>query len=377
MITPILMPTWGLSMEEGSIVKWLVAEGAQVAPGAELVEIETTKIANVMEASDTGILRRIVAQPGETRACGDLIAVLADAEIADSEIDAFVAGFVRTAPEDTDAGPQAPEPVLLDLPMGAIRYLQQGADGSAVVFIHGFGGDLDSWMFNQPEIAARHRTYAIDLPGHGGSTKDLREGSLAELADAIEAALQKLGLDHWHLVGHSLGGAVALELATRQPQPCRSLTLIAAAGLGERINGDYIDSFIGAQRSRDIQRCLANLFADPKSATRDMAEAVAKYKRLDGVEDALRKIEQSCFSDGFQRIALHDRLAALSCPVLAVWGAQDAILSPATLASLPGAETHLVDQAGHMPQMEQPRDVNERLLAHVAKADQIKENGAA
>jgi pyruvate dehydrogenase E2 component (dihydrolipoamide acetyltransferase) len=371
MLKEILMPTWGLAMEEGTVTKWLVEPGAKITPGADLVEIETTKIANVMEATDGGILCRILVQPGETRACGDLLAVLADDVTADAEIDAFIKGFTPVAPAAReDAGSQVPEPTLLDLPAGPIRYLQQGDIGTPVVLIHGFGGDLDSWMFNQPDLAKDHRVVAFDLPGHGGSPKDVGPGGIDDLAATIADAIAKLDLADFHLVGHSLGGAVAVKLAAQLPQRCRSLSLIAPAGLSERIDSDYISDFIAATRSREIQRCLARLFADPTVVTREMAEAVARYKRLDGVEEALRKIEQACFPDGRQHIDLGDVLASLACPVQAIWGTEDQIISPATMKELPPAvEKHLIEEAGHMPQMEQPRRINDLLLAHFTKAD--------
>ena len=187
----ITMPKWGLTMTEGKILGWLKHEGDAVSASDELLEIETTKITNVMEAGETGTLRRIVAPEGATLPIGGLMAVVAAKDVAEAEIDAFVAGFV--APEAADDGAaesDAPAPQEVVAGNYRLRYLDLGSgDGPPVVFIHGFGADLNSWMFTQPALAERRRAIAFDLPGHGGSTKKL---GAAVYADSFALNIENL-----------------------------------------------------------------------------------------------------------------------------------------------------------------------------------------
>ena len=127
-------------------------------------------------------------------------------------------------------------------------------DGVPVLLLHGFGADLNSWMFTQPALAEGRRTFALDLPGHGGSSKDVGAGDAARFTDAVEAALAALEIERVHLVGHSMGGAVAVSLAARRPERVATLTLIAPAGLGPEINGGFIDGFVRASRRREAWR---------------------------------------------------------------------------------------------------------------------------
>jgi pyruvate dehydrogenase E2 component (dihydrolipoamide acetyltransferase) len=365
-ITAITMPKWGLTMTEGKILGWLKQEGDAVAASDELLEIETSKITNVMEAGESGVLRRVVASEGATLPIGGLLAVLAPAELPEAEIDAFVAGFVVPEIAD-DGGGQAEGPAPRDVEAGGyrLRYLDIGTgDGPPIVFIHGFGADLNGWMFNQPALAEKHRTIAVDLPGHGGSTKALFgpiDGS--SFAADLDRFLTVLAIDRVHLVGHSMGGAIALHFAGWQPERVASLTMIAPAELGAEINAAFIEGFVKMERRRDAQEVLRLLVHDPDLVSRAMVEDVLRYKRLDGVAETLRRLAAEWFPNGIQRDHWSAIVKDLAMPVQIIWGREDRIIPVAHAEAFAGTlPVHILDGAGHLPHMEKSAEVN-RLIA--------------
>jgi pyruvate dehydrogenase E2 component (dihydrolipoamide acetyltransferase) len=363
-IVPLVMPKWGLSMKEGTLSAWHVEEGQVIKPGQEIMDVETDKIANSVEAADGGLLRRRVGEVGQVYPVKALLGVLAPEEVPEAEIDAFVAAFELPAESDED-DEETPSYRFVETPSGRLRYAERPGDGDPIVFIHGFGGDLNNWMFNMDEAASVGPVYALDLPGHGGSSKTMANPGLDALVDAVEHFLQAAGLEDAHLVGHSMGGAVAAALALRRGNRARSLTLISPVGLGREINSSYIDGFVLAESRRDLKPVLKDLFADENLVSRQMVEDLLKFKRLDGVSQTLRDLAASLFSDGRQQRIVADALQAASVPVQVLWGAEDAVIPPEHAKNLPRARVEIIDGVGHMAMMEAAGKVNEAIRAQV------------
>jgi len=369
-IVAVTMPKWGLSMRLGKITGWIAAEGDDVSVGDELADIETDKIAGTLEAAGAGTLRRIIARVGEEVPVSGTIALIAPAEVSDDALDAAA----REAREVIEAGVPAAggEPTVETADVGGrkVSYVGAGEDGDVVLLVHGYGGDRNSWLFLQEPLAARHRVYALDLPGHGTSTKDVGDGSVGILADAILGVLDAIGAERAHLVGHSLGGAAAAAATARDPRRISSLTLIAPAGFGPEINAGYLRGFAGAQARRELKPLIGQLFADESLVTRKLIEDLLAYKRLDGASAALHALLGSLLDGDTQRVDSAAAVAAITgaVPVTVVWGTADGILPAAQAGSVAGAVRYLLDGAGHMPHMERPAEVQAAIEQTIARA---------
>jgi pyruvate dehydrogenase E2 component (dihydrolipoamide acetyltransferase) len=251
-----------------------------------------------------------------------------------------------------------------------VRYADRGFGDSVVLLLHGFGGDLDNWMFNLDSLAEKHRVLALDLPGHGQSVKTNVDPSLSGMATFVRKFLDVLSVSSVHVVGHSMGGAIAMQLASDSPETVKSLGLICSAGLGPDINSDYLRGFVEAQSQQELKLVLQQLFADESLVNLQLVNDLLNYKRIDGVEATLNALSETLISAG-EHTFLTDNIVASGIPVLVIWGKQDRIIpvSHAQNYSAAGGscvEVEIFDSAGHMVQMEKAYDVNRSLLNFLA-----------
>jgi pyruvate dehydrogenase E2 component (dihydrolipoamide acetyltransferase) len=372
-ITPIVMPKWGLSMKEGTVMGWLVDEGAEIGVGTPILEVETDKIANAVEAADAGILRRKVAHDGDVLPVKALLGVMGGDDVSDADIDAYVAGYVTPAGDADESAQAAPAYRFVEVDGIRVRYARKepaAAHEGAIpaLFIHGFGGDLDNWLFNLDAIADRLPVLALDLPGHGQSAATLPGATIGALAKFVARFLDAVGVPRAHLIGHSMGGAIASQVALDGPERVASLALVGSAGLGSEINAGYVEGFAAAASRRELKPVLEQLFADPQLVSRQLVDDVLKYKRLDGVAEVLATLGRGLFPGGVQAERPGLSLGGIGKPVLVVWGRDDRIVPSAHAANAPpGATVEVLDGAGHMVQMEKAGEVNRLLLRHLER----------
>jgi pimeloyl-ACP methyl ester carboxylesterase len=245
------------------------------------------------------------------------------------------------------------------LAAGTVLHRLGGSDGQpVVVFIHGFGADRLSWLANAPSLAGSFQVWGVDLPGHGDAEPAL-ESSLEGLAEAVLAGITAQISGKVHLVGHSLGGAVALRLAECAPDRVRSIVLIAPVGLGRGIARDFTTGFAGLDEPDGALALLQRLVARPRLINKPMALHVLAHLDRPGRRQALSDLADSL--PVIEQVAQHAMSAVRQSdlPRMVIWGEDDAInpLDPERLASF-GGEQHVLPGAGHLPQIEEIKRVN-------------------
>ncbi|MFC0506247.1 alpha/beta fold hydrolase [Micromonospora costi] len=258
-----------------------------------------------------------------------------------------------------------------------VRHRVDG-DGPPVVLLHGIGRTLRDFTEQHDLLAQRFRVHSVDLPGYGGSLPMAEPHDLAALARFVGRYLDVVGVDRpAHLVGNSLGGAVAMRLAVAEPARVASLALVNSAGFGREVTLALrllavrpLGRLLLRPSRAVARRTELALFHDPAFAT---AERIAYALEVARQPYAARVMLETARSlGGFRgvrapwREELLTQVAALDLPTLVVWGDRDLILPAAHLEAartlLPRARTHLFRDCGHMPQIERAEEFHRLLL---------------
>jgi pyruvate dehydrogenase E2 component (dihydrolipoamide acetyltransferase) len=258
-----------------------------------------------------------------------------------------------------DDGTGGAKPEFIDVAGRRIRHLIQPGPRDAVILVHGIGGSLGVWVLNQAALAAGGRTVAaIDLPGHGESTKDLASGSLEELSSTVLDYMDAIGVEDAHLVGHSMGSAVCLDVARRKRERVISLALVSPAGLGSAPDLAWAGRLVKARTAAELMAVLKVSVADERLITPPIVEDVLRYKSLDGTTEAQAQILSTVYRGGDVDASL--RRVVDQVPTLVIWGGRDVVIPPLVPAAFDGTtvEYHLLPQYGHQLPVEAAAEVN-------------------
>ncbi|MCR9239667.1 MAG: acetoin dehydrogenase dihydrolipoyllysine-residue acetyltransferase subunit [Alphaproteobacteria bacterium] len=400
------MPRLGETMEQGTISNWLVKPGDDFARGDPLLELETDKTLVEYPALGSGKLIETLVEPGDVVDVGAPIAIIetpdvwdsvADAPEADAPIEELPA--VSTVPDTVISNPQAAGDKLRATPL-ARRLARQGGidlsalngtgrrgrveardvqsrleagtsllssarinrtganDLSTVIFIHGFAGLGSNWAALRSNLQkAGLKTVAPDMPGHGQNSA---EANGAEDCIAWLEALLNEQDGPVHLVGHSLGAHVAALAADRARSKTGRLTLVAPAGCGHEINGDFLQGMAHAHSAGELAHLLRLLGPKASKLPSDAMETMSNELsrgRLITLANAVARGNMQCIDTISAAAALSQEI-----PVTAIFGTADMIIPKEHMFNMPPRVSSHIVRTGHMPQWDSPALLEKLIL---------------
>jgi pimeloyl-ACP methyl ester carboxylesterase len=245
--------------------------------------------------------------------------------------------------------------------------------GPPVVLIHGVAGRAGQWDQIVQLLAGGHTVVAPDLLGHGESAKPRGDYSLGAHASGIRDLLVGLDIERASIVGHSLGGGIAMQFAYQFPERCERLVLVSSGGLGEDVHpllraatlpgSEFVLPLIAHPRLLDVASLIPRALGHMGLHARpDLTEMAQGYRSLSNSEarSAFIHTLRGVIDPTGQRINASDRLyLASTMPTLIVWGRRDRIIpiehaQPAH-EGMPGSMLEVFDGSGHFPQLDDPQ----------------------
>jgi pimeloyl-ACP methyl ester carboxylesterase len=252
-----------------------------------------------------------------------------------------------------------------------VSYRTAGS-GPALLLLHGIANSSETWARVAPLLSERFTLIAPDLLGHGESATPRGDYSLGAHASGARDVATALGHERMTVVGHSLGGGIAMQFAYQFPERTERLALVSSGGLGREVHlllraaslpgADYVLPALTSRRVIEAGRGLGGLLARVGlRPAGDIAVLARGFAALDneGSRRAFLHTVRAVIEPGGQRVSANSRLAlAARLPSLIVWGENDSIIpvahGAAAHAAMPGSRFVRFEDAGHMPQEDQP-----------------------
>jgi len=263
-------------------------------------------------------------------------------------------------------------------------------EGDDVLLIHGLGGAKSSFFDAAAKLSHRYRVHALDLPGFGSSSKPLTYAYTArEFAKTITCVMDSLGIERAHLVGNSMGGRISIEVGLRYPERVRSLALLCPAVAFVKREFHPIVRMLRPELGLlphrftrgMVESQFGSLFCDQDAIDPSVVDVVVdEFQRIYGSAGArlgfLSSARNIYLDNPFGRGGFYPRLSELSAPSLFVWADHDELI-PAAFERhvrrwLPKAEQVVLEDCGHVPQVERPEETIELLLDFFTRAEEAE-----
>ncbi len=247
-----------------------------------------------------------------------------------------------------------------------------GGSGPLIVLLHGIAGDSTTWEEVVPWLSPAHTVLAPDLLGHGRSCKPEGDYSLGGYANGLRDLLEALELERGTIVGHSLGGGIAMQFAYQFPERCERLVLVSSGGLGREVHAllraaalpgaGIVLPWLCVAGRQSVGRVVHGLGRLGLRASADLEESWRGFVSLEDADArrAFLATVRGLIDLGGQRISATDRLyLTAEVPTLIVWGEKDPLIpvehGREAHASMPGSRLEVFPDAGHFPHRDAPR----------------------
>ncbi|MDH3744770.1 MAG: alpha/beta fold hydrolase [Acidobacteriota bacterium] len=278
---------------------------------------------------------------------------------------AVVSGCVSLRPyEEVWKDPRVVRFVDVD---GQRVHVEVRGSGEPVVLVHGFGGSVYSWRLVVPELSQTFQTIAIDLNGFGYTERPEARKAYSRTGqlDLLSGAMDALGVESAHFVGHSYGGGLVLTLAHQRPERVRSVVAVNSVAPEWSARGRRLKSIASpvaplfirgwALRSRNIDRALRRSFSDDELVTPELVESYRERLRVEGAIRAFRNLGKPRGGSADLAAVPYEEIQQ---PILLVWGREDTLIpvekARSAAARMPHGHLTVLEDCGHMPMEEQP-----------------------
>lgn len=270
----------------------------------------------------------------------------------------------------------------LDLHDERLAYVDEG-HGDVLLLLHGMAGSSQTWRSVIRPLSRNYRVVAPDLLGHGSSDKPRSDYSLGAFAVLLRDLLDELGVARATVVGHSLGGGIAMQFSYQHPEYCQGLILVGSGGLGSDVGltlrllsapgAELIMPIIAPRRVLAAGNRLRSWFHKSGIESPRGEEIWSSYSSFADAPTraAFLRTLRSVVDYRGQAVNALSRLATKTdLPIMLIWGDQDAIIpvehAYATKKSMPGIRLEVLTGVGHFPQVERPAEVVELIEDFVA-----------
>jgi pimeloyl-ACP methyl ester carboxylesterase len=273
----------------------------------------------------------------------------------------------------TTAFSQSPSQVSKQVEIyGQKIHYQEAGSGPNVILLHGLGGDTTNWAMTVLALASKYRVFVPDQIGFGKSDKPIMNYRVATLVEFLDQFYKKLGIEKATLVGNSLGGWTAAAFAIARPEKVENLVLVCAAGYSsKRWGGPELSrelfGILNPSTTADMKRTFSAVFHNKAMLTDAFIEQafISKLKKGDGYTI-------NSFIDSILRGEdfLDSQVKTIKAPTLVIWGREDGLtplaMGEAFAQDIPGAQKLIIDNCGHVPQIEKAAEFNAALLKFLA-----------